>query len=177
MVIKFGFRFFWGKPLRIALSLILIAASLMISSVGLIVSTFDYSEIMRQIYYSDTFHESVIYRPDKYMNFLVRATGYVEPDNVRASSLNEEETHALEERMQKIGQGYFVTKFPTSAFSWDVGPYRLFEYFDVEGFDPDVYNDEIREKHRLYDEKGAKTLYRSGNVRGCKSVLSGDRGL
>ena len=159
MVIKFGFRFFWGKPLRIALSLILIAASLMISSVGLIVSTFDYSEIMRQIYYSDTFHESVIYRPDKYMNFLVRATGYVEPDNLRAPSLNEEETHALEERMQKIGQGYFVTKFPTSASSWDVGPYRLFEYFDVVGFDPDVYNDEIREKHRLYDEKGQFAPY------------------
>lgn len=159
LVLKFGFRFFWGKALRIMLSLVLIVVSLTVSSVGLIVSTFDYSEIMRQIYYSDTFHESVIYRPDKYMNFLVRATGYVEPDNLRAPSLNEEETHALEEQMQKIGQGYFVTKFPTSASSWDVGPYRLFEYFDVEGFDPDVYNDEIREKHRLYDEKGQFAPY------------------
>ena len=65
MVIKFGFRFFWGKALRIMLSLVLIVVSLTVSSVGLIVSTFDYSEIMRQIYYSDTFHESVIYRPDK----------------------------------------------------------------------------------------------------------------
>ena len=64
MVIKFGCRFFWGKFLRIFLSLVLIAMSLAVSAVGLIVSTFDYSEIMRQIYYSDTFHESVIYRPD-----------------------------------------------------------------------------------------------------------------
>lgn len=159
LVLKFGFLFFWGKALRIMLSLVLIVVSLTVSSVGLIVSTFDYSEIMRQIYYSDTFHESVIYRPDKYMNFLVRATGYIEPDNARAPSFNKEETHALEERIQKNGQGYFVTKFPTSASSWDVGPYRLFEYFDIEGFDPDVYNDEIREKHRLYDEKGQFAPY------------------
>ena len=51
-----------------------------------------------------------------------------------------------------IGQGYFVTKQPlTQGVEWTIGPYRLFEYFDVEGFDPDVYDPSL---YRLTDEDG-----------------------
>ena len=72
MVIKFGFRFFWGKPFRIVLSLILIVASLIISGVGLIIQMFDYSEINRQVYYSETFSKLSYVAPDKYMNYVLR---------------------------------------------------------------------------------------------------------
>ena len=150
LVVKFGFRFFWGKPFRIALSLILIAVSLAISAVGLIVVTYDYSEINRQVYYSEDF--GAFYRPNKYMNFLKRDTLGVAPDVLvgRMYMFTLQELHALEERLDAIGQGYFVTKQPlTQGVEWTIGPYRLFEYFDVEGFDPDVYDPSL---YRLMDE-------------------------
>ena len=150
LVVKFGFRFFWGKPFRIALSLILIAVSLAISAVGLIVVTYDYSEINRQVYYSEDF--GAFYRPNKYMNFLKRDTLGGAPDVLvgRMYMFTLQELHALEERLDTIGQGYFVTKQPlTQGVEWTIGPYRLFEYFDVEGFDPDVYDPSL---YRLMDE-------------------------
>ena len=152
LVVKFGFRFFWGKPFRIALSLILIAVSLAISAVGLIVVTYDYSEINRQVYYSEDF--GAFYRPNKYMNFLKRDTLGVAPDVLvgRMYMFTLQELHALEERLDAIGQGYFVTKQPlTQGVEWTIGPYRLFEYFDVEGFDPDVYDPSL---YRLMDDDG-----------------------
>ena len=152
LVVKFGFRFFWGKPFRIALSLILIAVSLAISAVGLIVVTYDYSEINRQVYYSEDF--GAFYRPNKYMNFLKRDTLGVAPDVLvgRMYMFTLQELHALEERLDTIGQGYFVTKQPlTQGVEWTIGPYRLFEYFDVEGFDPDVYDPSL---YRLMDDDG-----------------------
>ena len=152
LVVKFGFRFFWGKPLRILLSLILIAVSLAVSAVGLIVGTYDYSEINRQVYYSEDF--GAFYRPNKYMNFLKRDTLGVAPDVLvgRMYMFTLQELHALEERLDTIGQGYFVTKQPlTQGVEWTIGPYRLFEYFDVEGFDPDVYDPSL---YRLMDDDG-----------------------
>lgn len=152
LALKFGFRFFWGKPLRILLSLILIAVSLAVSAVGLIVVTYDYSEINRQVYYSEDF--GAFYRPNKYMNFLKRDTLGVAPDVLvgRMYMFTLQELHALEERLDAIGQGYFVTKQPlTQGVEWTIGPYRLFEYFDVEGFDPDVYDPSL---YRLTDEDG-----------------------
>ena len=152
LVVKFGFRFFWGKPFRIFLSLILIVASLTVSAVGLIVVTYDYSEINRQVYYSEDF--GAFYRPNKYMNFLKRDTLGVASDVLvgRMYMFTLQELHALEERLDAIGQGYFVTKQPlTQGVEWTIGPYRLFEYFDVEGFDPDVYDPSL---YRLMDEDG-----------------------
>ena len=152
LVVKFGFRFLWGKPFRIFLSLVLIVASLTISAVGLIVVTYDYSEINRQVYYSEDF--GAFYRPNKYMNFLKRDTLGVAPDVLvgRMYMFTLQELHALEERLDAIGQGYFVTKQPlTQGVEWTIGPYRLFEYFDVEGFDPDVYDPSL---YRLMDDDG-----------------------
>ena len=134
------------------LSLILIAVSLAVSAVGLIVVTYDYSEINRQVYYSEDF--GAFYRPNKYMNFLKRDTLGVAPDVLvgRMYMFTLQELHALEERLDTIGQGYFVTKQPlTQGVEWTIGPYRLFEYFDVEGFDPDVYDPSL---YRLTDEDG-----------------------
>ena len=152
LLVKLGFRFFWGKPLRIFLSLILIAASLMISAVGLIIATYDYSEINRQAYYSEDFGE--FYRPNKYMNFIKRDERGDESGLSLSTKLmfTRQELHALEERLDAIGQGYFATIQPyPNDNMWDVGPYRLFEQFDVEGFDPDVYDPSL---YRLMDENG-----------------------
>ena len=152
MVIKFGFRFFWGKPLRIFLSLVLIAMSLAVSAVGLIIATYDYSEINRQAYYSEDFGE--FYRPNKYMNFIKRDERGDESGLSLSTKLmfTRQELHALEERLDAIGQGYFATIQPyPNDNMWDVGPYRLFEHFDVEGFEPDVYDPSL---YRLMDEDG-----------------------
>ena len=122
------------------------------SAVGLIVVTYDYSEINRQVYYSEDF--GAFYRPNKYMNFLKRDTLGVAPDVLvgRMYMFTLQELHALEERLDAIGQGYFVTKQPlTQGVEWTIGPYRLFEYFDVEGFDPDVYDPSL---YRLMDDDG-----------------------
>ena len=152
LLVKFGFRFFWGKPLRIFLSLVLIAMSLAVSAVGLIIATYDYSEINRQAYYSEDFGE--FYRPNKYMNFIKRDERGDESGLSLSTKLmfTRQELHALEERLDAIGQGYFATIQPyPNDNMWDVGPYRLFEHFDVEGFDPDVYDPSL---YRLMDEDG-----------------------
>ena len=152
LLVQLGFRFFWGKPLRIFLSLVLIAMSLAVSAVGLIIATYDYSEINRQAYYSEDFGE--FYRPNKYMNFIKRDERGDESGLSLSTKLmfTRQELHALEERLDAIGQGYFVTKQPlTQGVEWTIGPYRLFEYFDVEGFDPDVYDPSL---YRLMDEDG-----------------------
>ena len=152
LITKFGFRYFWGKPFRIVLSLILIVASLIISGVGLIIQMFDYSEINRQAYYSEDFGE--FYRPNKYMNFIKRDERGDESGLSLSTKLmfTRQELHALEERLDAIGQGYFATIQPyPNDNMWDVGPYRLFEHFDVEGFDPDVYDPSL---YRLMDEDG-----------------------
>ena len=152
LLVKFGFRFFWGKPLRIFLSLVLIAMSLAVSAVGLIIATYDYSEINRQAYYSEDFGE--FYRPNKYMNFIKRDERGDESGLSLSTKLmfTRQELHALEERLDAIGQGYFATIQPyPNDNMWDVGPYRLFEQFDVEGFDPDVYDPSL---YRLMDENG-----------------------
>lgn len=151
-LLKIGFKFFWGKPFRIVLSLILIVASLIISGVGLIIQMFDYSEINRQAYYSEDFGE--FYRPNKYMNFIKRDERGDESGLSLSTKLmfTRQELHALEERLDAIGQGYFATIQPyPNDNMWDVGPYRLFEHFDVEGFDPDVYDSSL---YRLMDEDG-----------------------
>lgn len=152
LLVQLGFRFFWGKPLRIFLSLVLIAMSLAVSAVGLIVVTYDYSEINRQAYYSEDFGE--FYRPNKYMNFIKRDERGDESGLSLSTKLmfTRQELHALEERLDAIGQGYFATIQPyPNDNMWDVGPYRLFEHFDVEGFDPDVYDPSL---YRLMDEDG-----------------------
>ena len=152
LLVKLGFRFFWGKPLRIFLSLVLIAMSLAVSAVGLIIATYDYSEINRQAYYSEDFGE--FYRPNKYMNFIKRDERGDESGLSLSTKLmfTRQELHALEERLDAIGQGYFATIQPyPNDNMWDVGPYRLFEHFDVEGFDPDVYDPSL---YRLMDEDG-----------------------
>lgn len=152
LLVKLGFRFFWGKPLRIFLSLVLIAMSLAVSAVGLIIATYDYSEINRQAYYSEDFGE--FYRPNKYMNFIKRDERGDESGLSLSTKLmfTRQELHALEERLDAIGQGYFATIQPyPNDNMWDVGPYRLFEHFDVEGFDPDVYDSSL---YRLMDEDG-----------------------
>ena len=152
LLVQLGFRFFWGKPLRIFLSLVLIAMSLAVSAVGLIIATYDYSEINRQAYYSEDFGE--FYRPNKYMNFLKRDERGDESGLSLSTKLmfTRQELHALEERLDAIGQGYFATIQPyPNDNMWDVGPYRLFEHFDVEGFDPDVYDSSL---YRLMDEDG-----------------------
>ena len=152
LLVQLGFRFFWGKPLRIFLSLVLIAMSLAVSAVGLIIATYDYSEINRQAYYSEDFGE--FYRPNKYMNFIKRDEHGDESGLSLSTKLmfTRQELHALEERLDAIGQGYFATIQPyPNDNMWDVGPYRLFEHFDVEGFDPDVYDSSL---YRLMDEDG-----------------------
>lgn len=152
LLVQLGFRFFWGKPLRIFLSLVLIAMSLAVSAVGLIIATYDYSEINRQAYYSEDFGE--FYRPNKYMNFIKRDEHGDESGLSLSTKLmfTRQELHALEERLDAIGQGYFATIQPyPNDNMWDVGPYRLFEHFDVEGFDPDVYDPSL---YRLMDEDG-----------------------
>ena len=152
LLVQLGFRFFWGKPLRIFLSLVLIAMSLAVSAVGLIIATYDYSEINRQAYYSEDFGE--FYRPNKYMNFIKRDERGDESGLSLSTKLmfTRQELHALEERLDAIGQGYFATIQPyPNDNMWDVGPYRLFEHFDVEGFDPDVYDPSL---YRLMDEDG-----------------------
>ena len=152
LLVQLGFRFFWGKPLRIFLSLVLIAMSLAVSAVGLIIATYDYSEINRQAYYSEDFGE--FYRPNKYMNFLKRDERGDESGLSLSTKLmfTRQELHALKERLDAIGQGYFATIQPyPNDNMWDVGPYRLFEHFDVEGFDPDVYDSSL---YRLMDEDG-----------------------
>ena len=152
LLVQLGFRFFWGKPLRIFLSLVLIAMSLAVSAVGLIIATYDYSEINRQAYYSEDFGE--FYRPNKYMNFIKRDERGDESGLSLSTKLmfTRQELHALEERLDAIGQGYFATIQPyPNDNMWDVGPYRLFEHFDVEGFDPDVYDSSL---YRLMDEDG-----------------------
>ena len=152
LLVKLGFRFFWGKPLRIFLSLVLIAMSLAVSAVGLIIATYDYSEINRQAYYSEDFGE--FYRPNKYMNFIKRDERGDESGLSLSTKLmfTRQELHALEERLDAIGQGYFATIQPyPNDNMWDVGPYRLFEHFDVEEFDPDVYDPSL---YRLMDEDG-----------------------
>ena len=152
LLVQLGFRFFWGKPLRIFISLVLIAMSLAVSAVGLIIATYDYSEINRQAYYSEDFGE--FYRPNKYMNFIKRDERGDESGLSLSTKLmfTRQELHALEERLDAIGQGYFATIQPyPNDNMWDVGPYRLFEHFDVEGFDPDVYDSSL---YRLMDEDG-----------------------
>ena len=152
LLVKLGFRFFWGKPLRIFLSLVLIAMSLAVSAVGLIIATYDYSEINRQAYYSEDFGE--FYRPNKYMNFIKRDERGDESGLSLSTKLmfTRQELHTLEKRLDAIGQGYFATIQPyPNDNMWDVGPYRLFEHFDVEGFDPDVYDPSL---YRLMDEDG-----------------------
>ena len=152
LLVQLGFRFFWGKPLRIFISLVLIAMSLAVSAVGLIIATYDYSEINRQAYYSEDFGE--FYRPNKYMNFIKRDERGDESGLSLSTKLmfTRQELHALEERLDAIGQGYFATIQPyPNDNMWDVGPYRLFEHFDVEGFDPDVYDPSL---YRLMDEDG-----------------------
>ena len=152
LLVQLGFRFFWGKPLRIFLSLVLISMSLAVSAVGLIIATYDYSEINRQAYYSEDFGE--FYRPNKYMNFIKRDERGDESGLSLSTKLmfTRQELHALEERLDAIGQGYFATIQPyPNDNMWDVGPYRLFEHFDVEGFDPDVYDPSL---YRLMDEDG-----------------------
>ena len=150
MVIKFGFRFFWGKPFRIVLSLILIVASLIISGVGLIIQMFDYSEINRQVYYSETFSKLSYVAPDKYMNYVLRGFWPFSIDE-NSSLLPKRLTAPLEEKLQAIGQGYFLTKAVIPATDWDVGAYRLFDYFDKEGYDPEIFDPSL---HQLYDEGG-----------------------
>lgn len=152
LLVQLGFRFFWGKPLRIFLSLVLISMSLAVSAVGLIIATYDYSEINRQAYYSEDFGE--FYRPNKYMNFIKRDERGDESGLSLSTKLmfTRQELHTLEKRLDAIGQGYFATiqPYPNDTM-WDVGPYRLFEHFDVEGFDPDVYDSSL---YRLMDEDG-----------------------
>ena len=132
--------------------MVLIAMSLAVSAVGLIIATYDYSEINRQAYYSEDFGE--FYRPNKYMNFIKRDEHGDESGLSLSTKLmfTRQELHALEERLDAIGQGYFATiqPYPNDTM-WDVGPYRLFEHFDVEGFDPDVYDSSL---YRLMDEDG-----------------------
>ena len=149
-LLKIGFKFFWGKPFRIVLSLILIVASLIISGVGLIIQMFDYSEINRQVYYSETFSKLSYVAPDKYMNYVLRGFWPLSIDE-NSSLLPKRLTAPLEEKLQAIGQGYFLTKAVIPASDWDVGAYRLFDYFDKEGYDPEIFDPSL---HQLYDEGG-----------------------
>lgn len=149
-LLKIGFKFFWGKPFRIVLSLVLIVASLIISGVGLIIQMFDYSEINRQVYYSETFSKLSYVAPDKYMNYVLRGFWPFSIDE-NSSLLPKRLTAPLEEKLQAIGQGYFLTKAVIPASDWDVGAYRLFDYFDKEGYDPEIFDPSL---HQLYDEGG-----------------------
>ena len=153
LFLKSGFRFFWGKPLRIVLSLLLIVASLIVSGVGLTVKTYDYTEINRQLFYSEAYGE--FYKPNKYMNFFKRgftgSPGALDLGGERLLSVGE--VNAFSERLEEIGQGFFISKIPiaNSPEDWNVGPYRLFEYFDVEGYDPMVYDPSL---YRLTNDEG-----------------------
>ena len=146
-----GFRFFWGKFFRIFLSLILIVASLTISAVGIIVQKFDYTDIARQVYYADAFSKISYLRPDKYMNFAKRDQGEGASLEVSSSGLTRQETLFLEQKLQEIGQGYFLVRHSIGSSAWDIGAFRLFEYFDLNGYDPDVFDPSV---FRLYDDNG-----------------------
>ena len=111
---------------------------------------FDYSEINRQVYYSETFSKLSYVAPDKYMNYVLRGFWPFSIDE-NSSLLPKRLTAPLEEKLQAIGQGYFLTKAVIPASDWDVGAYRLFDYFDKEGYDPEIFDPSL---HQLYDEGG-----------------------
>lgn len=153
LFLKSGFRFFWGKPLRIVLSLLLIVASLIVSGVGLIIFTFDYTDLAKQLYYSEEIRAINGFKIDKYMNFAWRTDG--EGAGIISSSdctLTKAETEELEKQLSAIGQGYFLVRHPQCDYSENTnGAFRLFEYFDLNGYDPDEWDPSL---HRLFDEEG-----------------------